>query len=83
MRYLRGPRYNKDCPLSIDADDLLSAEKSVSCCAECATAFNTRLATLTEDFFQFGMLTVSETLPKYEPSHISLFTYRRSKRDKI
>ena len=80
MRYLRGPRYNKDCPFSIDADDPLSAEEAVRCCAECATAFITRLGTLTEDFFQIGMLTVLEALPKYDPNHssgASLMTYMK------
>ena len=78
MRYLRGPHYNKYCPFPIVADDPLSAEESVRRCAACATAFNTRLETLTEDFFQIGMLTVLEALPKYDPNHssgASLMTY--------
>ncbi len=78
MRYRRGPRYNKDCPFPIVADDPLSAEKAVRCCATCATAFNTRLESLMEDFFQIGMLKVLEALPKYDPNHssgASLITY--------
>ena len=52
MRYRRGPRYNKDCPFPIGDGDPLSAEESVRRCAACATALNTRLEPLTEDFFQ-------------------------------
>ena len=80
MKYLRGPRYNADCPFPIVADDPLSAEKAVRRCAECATTFNAQLETLTEDFFQIGMLTVLKTLPMYDPNHssgASLMTYMK------
>ena len=80
MRYLRGPRYNQNCPFPIVANDPLSAEKAVRRCAACATTFNTRLETLTEDFFQIGMLTVLKALPQYDPNHssgASLMTYMK------
>ena len=80
MRNLRGPRYNANCPFQIVADDPLSAEEAVRRCAKCATTFNAQLETLTEDFFQIGMLKVLETLPKYDPNHssgASLMTYMK------
>ena len=80
MRNQRGPRYNANCPFQIVANDPLSAENAVRRCAKCATTFNAQLETLTEDFFQIGMLTVLEALPKYDPKHssgASLKTYTK------
>ena len=71
MTHQRGPHYSGKCPFKIVPENPFSAESSVRRCVDCATAYNKRLKSLKEDFYQIAMLTVLEAMPKYDPNHPS------------
>ncbi|MCE2402383.1 sigma-70 family RNA polymerase sigma factor [Candidatus Poribacteria bacterium] len=71
MKYQRGPHYSGKCPFKIVPEDPISADQSIRHCVDCATEYNKRLKSLKEDFYQVAMLTVLESIPKYNPNHPS------------
>ncbi len=71
MPYQPGPHYSGKCPFKIVSENLLSADQSIRRCVNCVTEDYTRLKSLKKDFYQIAMLTVLESMPKYDPNHPS------------
>lgn len=71
MPYQPGPHCSGKCPFEIVSENPLSADQSIRRCVNCVTEDSTRLKSLKKDFYQIAMLTVLESMPKYDPNHPS------------